>query len=149
TLLCGAVLLMAVDRWRRAPSAGALFLAGAALGAGLWIQQYILYYVGALAITAAWEYPDWRESLTGLLRQRVPRWLRALLMVVATVAALYVALGVVAFVAGGIDARVASVRITATHPQKMWWIGGMLVAVLAAVGAVPVFRSRILWPAAG
>jgi hypothetical protein len=149
TLLCGVVLLLAVDWWRRARSTGALVLAGAAIGAGLWIQQYILYYVLALAITAAWEIPDWRETLTGLLRQRLPGWLRVVLFVLAAVAAVYVLLGLLAFFGAGFDARVAGVRITATHPQKMWWIAGGIMAVTVALGAVFVFRSHVVWPVLG
>src|SRR5262252_9919401 len=38
TLLCGVVLLLSVEWWRRSQSTGALVLAGAATGAGLWIQ---------------------------------------------------------------------------------------------------------------
>src|SRR5215475_9926966 len=51
TLICGAVLLLAADWWRRSASSSATrapMLAGAALGFGLWVQQYILYFVVAL-----------------------------------------------------------------------------------------------------
>jgi hypothetical protein len=149
TLLCGVVLLLAVEWWRRARSTGALVLAGVAIGAGLWIQKYILYYVVALAITAAWEIPDWRATLTGLLRQRLPAWLRAGLAVLAAVAAVYVLLGLLAFLGVGLDTRIAGVRITATHPQKMWWIAGALVVVIVGVGAVSVFRRQVVWPVLG
>src|SRR5262252_2182192 len=47
TLLCGSVLLLAVDAWHRAPSPRSplLLVAGTAIGVGLWVQQYILFYV--------------------------------------------------------------------------------------------------------
>jgi hypothetical protein len=151
TLVCGTVLLLAVDGWRRAspPRHRLLVLAGAAIGFGLWIQQYILYYVVALAITAAWEAPEWRETLTSLVRQRSPRWVRGLLMVAAAVAACYVLLGAIAFFAGGVDVRIAGTRISATHPQKMWWIAGALCGLIIVVGAVSAFRKQLVWPAIG
>jgi hypothetical protein len=149
TLLCGVVLLLAIDWWRRTRSRGALVLAGAALGAGLWIQQYILYYVVALAITAVLEMPDRRETLNVLLRQRLPAWLRVVLTVLAAAAAVYVVLGLLAFFCAGLDVRVAGVRMTATHPQKMWWIAGALCVVVVAAGAVSVFRNELVWPLLG
>jgi len=151
TLLCGSVLLLAVERWRRSPSPGnpLLLVAGAAVGFGLWIQQYILFYVAALAITAALETPGWRENVTGLLRQRLPRWLRVALTIAAAVGAIYVLLGLVAFFAGGFDVSAMGVRITATHPQKMWWIAGALFASIVVLGAVSVFRNQLTWLAIG
>jgi hypothetical protein len=151
TFICGTLLLLAVDGWRRAspPRHGLLVLAGAAIGFGLWIHQYILYYVVALAITAAWETPGWKETLTSLVRQRSPRWVRALLMAAAAVAACYVLLGAIAFFAGGVDVRVAGTRISATHPQKMWWIAGALCGLSVAVGAMSAFRTQLVWPAIG
>jgi hypothetical protein len=71
------------------------------------------------------------------------------LIVVAAVAALYVLLGLIAFFTSGFDIRVAGIRITVTHPQKMWWIAGALVALIAAAGAIAVFRGRLMWPAFG
>lgn len=151
TLLCGSVLLLALDGWRRDPSSRSplLFVAGAAVGFGLWIQQYILFYIVALALTAALETPGWREKLIGLLQQRLPQWLRAALIVAAVVAVLYVLLGLTAFFVGGFDVRVAGIRITATHPQKMWWIAGASVGLIVMLSAVAVFRRQLLWPAIG
>jgi hypothetical protein len=153
TLLSGACLLLAVDWWRRstssAASARALSAAGAALGFGLWVQQYILYYAAALAITAAIATPRLRETLAGLLRQRAPGWVRAVLVVLTAVAALYALLGFMAFMGAGFDVRVAGVRITATHPQKMWWIAMAVFAVVIVVSAVAIGRRQLLWPALG
>jgi Dolichyl-phosphate-mannose-protein mannosyltransferase len=153
TLLCGAVLLLAVDWWRRSTSssasAQALLVAGAAVGFGLWVHQYILYYVAALAITAALATPRWRETLTGLLRQRAPGWLRAVMIVLTAVSALYVLLGFMAFMGAGFDVRIAGVHITALHPQKMWWIALAVFAVAIAVSAVAILQRQLLWPAVG
>jgi hypothetical protein len=151
TLVCGTVLLLAVDGWRRAPPPGnrLLMLAGMAIGFGLWIQQYILFYIVALAITSALETPGWRENLASLLRQQLPRWLRGVLIVATAVAALYVLLGLTAFFAGGFDVRVAGMHITVTHPQKMWWIAGALSGSIVVFAAVSVLRSQLIWPAIG
>jgi hypothetical protein len=110
TLVFGAVLLLAVDEWRRSSSPRALVLAGVALGLGLWVQQYILYYVVALALAAALEIPGWRETSARLLRERLPRWLRSVLIVLAAVAAVYVLLGLIAFFTGGFEVYVAAMH---------------------------------------
>jgi hypothetical protein len=60
-----------------------------------------------------------------------------------------VLLGLAAFFAGGLDVHVAGVHITATHPQKMWWIAGALFAAIVAAGSVSVFRRQVMWPAIG
>jgi len=146
-MMIGAVLLLAVEAWRRTASPRALLVASAALGFGLWVQQYILYYVVSLAITAAMVTPGWRDMLRASVRTRVPAWLRVVLTLLASVAALYIALGLVAFFTSGFDVRVAGARITATHPQKMWWIAGALLSGAAAIGIVSVFRTQLLGPA--
>jgi len=38
--------------------------------------------------------------------------------------------------------------ITVTHPQKMWWVAGALVAAVIAVAGICIFRRRLLGPAA-
>lgn len=147
TLLAGAVLLFAFDIWRTTGSQRALAAAAAALGAGLWIQQYILYYVVALAVTAALRMPGWPESLRAAVRAHVPPWLRAAMIALAAVAAVYVLLGLIAFFTAGVDVRVAGARITATHPQKMWWIAGALLVAASGVGLVAIGRGRLMVPA--
>jgi len=154
TLLTGVVLLLAVDWWRRSSASSAsstrpLVLAGAAFGCGLWIQQYILYYVVTLAITAAVTTPRWREMVIGRLRDRSLAWLRPLLILLAAIATLYALLGMVAFFTAGFDIRVAGVRITATHPQKMWWIAGALAGLAIITAAAAIFRRQLIWPALG
>ena len=134
TWVAGSILLLGVEK--RSPVA-----AGLALGLGLWVQQYILFYVVALAITIAIQSPD-------LLRALKPRsWLRPVLIPLAAAAALYVVLGLIAFFSGGFDIRIASVRITATHPQKMWWIAGAIVAVSIAIASVASLGRQLLMPA--
>jgi hypothetical protein len=149
TLVCGAVLLLAVDEWRRSASRRASVVAGLALGVGLWVQQYILFYVVALGFTAALATPGWRATATHLLRVRIPGWLRAVLMILAAVAAFYALLGLIAFFSSGFDVRVGGVRITATHPQKMWWIAGALFALILGSCSAVVFRDHLIGPAVG
>src|SRR5579862_455220 len=48
TLLAGSVLVLAWHTWIQTRSAAALAVACAAVGAGLWVQQFIIYYVVAL-----------------------------------------------------------------------------------------------------
>jgi len=149
TLIAGAVLLLGMEAWRRSGSIAALVLAAAALGFGFWIQQYIVYYVVALALTAAIETPGWRDTVREQISARVGTWLRAVMFVAIAVAIFYIALGLVAFFTAGFDVRAAGVRVTATHPQKMWWIGGALLAVTFMAGIAAVFRRQLFWPAVG
>ena len=146
TMIAGVVLLLAVEAWRRADSGstpatlkGSLYVAAAALGFGLWVHQYIIYYVVSLAITAAIVDPPKLEW-----RRQIPAWLRVALTTLAGVALLYVVLGLIAFFTSGFDIRLAGVRITATHPQKMWWIAGAVLAAAIGLGLVSMFRTRLI-----
>lgn len=147
TFLAGAVLLLAIEAWHRTASRRALLVAALALGFGLWVQQYILYYLVALAVTAALTTSGWRETLRVAIRARVPAWLRAAMVILVAVASVYVLLGVAAFFTSGVDVRLAGVRITATHPQKMWWIAGAILAAAAGIGVVSILRNQLLAPA--
>jgi hypothetical protein len=149
TLLAGVVLLTAVNWWRRSSSSRALLLAGAALGFGLWIQQYILFYVVSLLVTVAITTPGWRQSAALAVRERVPPWLRVVLLLLAFGTVLYVVLGLLAFFNLGFDIPFATGRIVVSHPQKMWWIAGELLGVAALVAATAVFRRALVWPALG
>ena len=149
TLIAGAVLCVSVDAWGRSGSRGALVVAAAALGAGLWIQQYILYYAIAIALTFVYQTPHWRSQLRDLVTRTVPAWARAVLGLVIAVAAFYVALGLFAFFTGGFDVTIAGVLISATHPQKMWWIAAALLAVAFGATVVISFKRELLLPALG
>ena len=172
TMMLGAVLLLAVDAWRREDAAAPatltasakasaspperfarrrkgsphVLIAAAALGAGLWVQQYILYYVVSLAITAAIILPEQRTAWLANARARVPAWLRAMLAALAAGAVLYIVLGLVAFFTSGFDVRVAGVRVTATHPQKMWWIAGATTATAIGLVVLSTFRTALIAP---
>ena len=143
TLLVGAVLLLATTATFNG-SPRMKYVVAFALAIGLWIQQFILYYVVSIAVTAALVTPGWRTSMTERMRARVPAWARAVMIAAAGLAGLYVALGLIAFFTGGIHADAFGVSITATHPQKMWWIAGALVSAAAALGVVCIFRGELL-----
>ena len=137
TFLTGAVLLLNVDAWRRTGSRRALVVASASLGFGLWVQQFIVYYVIALALTLLVDTPDWRERFGAVLRAR-PLWVQRLAQVLFAGAAVYAAIGLTAFVTNGAELAPFGLRVTATSPQKAWWtaIALLLVGCAAAVGRV-------------
>ncbi|HXD75937.1 MAG TPA: hypothetical protein VN628_19465 [Vicinamibacterales bacterium] len=148
TFLVGTIGLLAIERARSAPNApvapaaplkGALYTAALALGLGFWIQQYILYYVASLAVAAFLVY---RPTLA--IRGTMSR---VALAVMSAAVLLYVVLGLVAFFAGGLDVRVLGAHVTATHPQKMWWIAGAIAAAGVLAAVIAVFRQRLLGPA--
>jgi hypothetical protein len=153
TLLVGAVLLLAIEKWRRlsleATSKGSpyIYVAAAALGLGLWIQQYILYYVASIVVTAALVTPGWRDTVRRRIQTSVPAWLRVVLLALAFVIALYIVLGAIAFFTSGVHFSVFGANVAVTHPQKMWWVAGAVFAAAVAIVAMCVFRRRLLGPA--
>ena len=142
TLLAGVVLLLAVDTKKP-------LIASGAAGFGLWIHQYILYYVAALALTMAAVHRDRLTRFRAVLQDRVPAWLAVVLWLVIVVAMFYSLLGLVAFFSGGIEFTIAGVRVTATHPQKMWWIAAGLLLALGVSLAAATFKTRLVPPALG
>ena len=134
TLLAGTVMCLGVDIWRRTGSRRAFVTACAAAGFGLWVHQYILYYWVALGLAILHWIPQRRKILRYVVAAReIPAWLRLLTAFLAIVAALYVALGAVAFLTGGFDAAASGLRVGVHHPQKLWNIAaGLLIIVLLA-----------------
>ena len=139
TMLVGAVLLLAVDK--RSP-----LVAATALGVGLWIQQYILFYVVSLAITAAVLMPESRSAWIAESRRRIPAWLRVILAVLAAAATLYIVLGLIPFFMMQVHVTVAGLPIAVTNPQKMWWIAGELTAAAIGIAVLSIFRTRLVAP---
>lgn len=146
TWIAGTVLLLAVDRWRRTGSRRAVLLASAALGFGLWIQQYILYYVVSLVATAAIVTPGSVAAAREAIRTNAPAWLRTIVVALALAAVVYIVLGSIAFFASGVHLSVAGVSVTATHPQKMWWIAGTLTAIALGILCAAIFRAQLIAP---
>ncbi len=146
TFVAGSLLLLAADTWRRTGSRRAMLTAAAALGAGLWIQQFILYYVVSLAVTAALITPSWQTALRERFGQ-LPLWARAVAAACFAIAALYLALGTIAFATSGVHLDAFGVTASVTHPQKMWWIAGASAAAGMCVAAAAHFRRALVGPA--
>jgi hypothetical protein len=155
SFIAGTCLCLGVEAWRRSGSRAGLVAAAAALGFGLWVQQYVLYYVISLAIAAIDWTPHGRAQMRDLIAARMlPVWLRLTLRIVAIAASIYIVLGIVAFLGAGFDVTLFGVPITVTHPQKMWWIAAALLLIGAAglmVGQVMRSGIRTAWlaPALG
>jgi hypothetical protein len=134
TLLAGTSLLLGLSAWRRSGSRAGLVMAGVSLGLGLWIQQYVLYYVAAAALAAIDWSPQGRARIRDFASAAdLPGWLRWPIHILAAVASLYFMLGLAAFFGLGFDVRPAGVAITVTHPQKMWWIAAGLLSIAGAL----------------
>lgn len=158
TLLAGAVMGLALERWRRSRSMVACGVASLAAGFGLWVHQYIVYYLASFAVAAALGWSNRAERLRQFAAAReFPAWLRAIFYVVLAVAFVYAVLGLIAFVTGGFDIRVFSVIIGLRSPQKLWRVAGALAALclgtrVVARLSVPegrAMRSLALCSAAG
>jgi hypothetical protein len=142
TMLAGTIMCLGIDIWRRTGSRGALMAACAAAGFGLWVQQFILYYWIALALAVLHSLPQRNGILRRLAAARdLPGWLHALTAVLAAVAAIYGALGTVAFLTGGFDAALFGVRIGVHHAQKLWSIAAGLL-VVAGLTRIYAIASR-------
>lgn len=142
SLIAGTALCLGIDAWRRSGSRAGLVASAAAFGFGLWVHQYILYYVVALAVAAIDLTPQGRARLRELVAaRRLPAWVRATLRFVVMAAGLYIVLGIAAFLGRGFDATLLGVPITMTHPQKMWWIA----AALLLVGVAGLMSGRLVW----
>jgi dolichyl-phosphate-mannose-protein mannosyltransferase len=133
TLIAGAVLLLAVERWSSNHSTSALAVAGLAAGFGLWVHQYIVYYLVALAaIALAGIGPQ--ETLRALVKASDrSTWNDWIVRTVLALAVLYAVLGTVAFLTTGFDLELFGRPIGVHHPQKLWRFaaGFLLVAGVA------------------
>jgi hypothetical protein len=134
SFIAGTTLCLGAVAWRRTGSRTGLIAAAFALGFGLWVQQYILYYLVALAVAAADWTPQGRAWLRDQLVLRTrPTWLRFVLGAIGAAAFVYAALGAAAFFGAGFDVTVSGVRVTVTHPQKMWWIAAALALMATGI----------------
>jgi hypothetical protein len=148
TLIAGTSMLLGLDAWRRAGSRAGLTVAAASLGFGLWIQQYIFYYVAAIAVTSIDWTPAGRARIGELLAGRdVPLWLRFATRLLAITACLYIVLGLAAFAGLGFNVVLSDVVVSVTHPQKMWWIAAVLLLVAAAALTAGRLVRRGTWTA--
>jgi hypothetical protein len=147
TLLCGAVILLGIVSWLRTGSRRGQLVAAAALGFGLWVHSYVLYYVVSLVVTAAVVRPNWKEIAMGAVRG-LPAWLRGVVALLSGIGGLYVVLGLIPFlVPGGAIVSIGSVRIAVTSPQKMWWVAGACFAAAFALVVIAVRGRQLVAPA--
>lgn len=143
TLLAGAVMCLGYEIWSRTRSSAALALACAAAGFGLWVQQSIMYYLVAIVLTMAVRRSSRRELLRGVLALAPDgwsRWARAAFHVVVALGVLYALLGVASFLGGGFAVSPSGVRVTVTHPQKLWRNAALLF-LAAVLARAAVWRS--------
>jgi hypothetical protein len=134
TMLAGTLMCLGIDLWRRTGARLPFVAAFGALGFGLWVHQYILYYCLALALATLHWLPQRNRILSGVVAAgEIPRWLRIATGVVGATAVLYAVLGTVAFTTGGFDARLLGLEIGVRHAQKLWQIALGLLLLAAAV----------------
>jgi hypothetical protein len=142
TFLAGAVMGLALVRFERSLSRTALAVAAAAAGFGLWVHQYIVYYLVALAICLPWTVPAMRSRIRDVVAgEGLPAWLRIATAAVGAVAALYFALGLMAFLTGGFDATILDVYIGLQNPQKLWRIGTALLVLFGLIRFLAQLRQ--------
>lgn len=143
TLLTGAWMGLALTHWQRTSSLRALAVAAAAFGFGLWVHQYILYYVVALGITVALMFPDRREYVRALMPASASSgWMRIIARTTFAIAAIYIVAGALAFATGGYELAVGGVTIGMRSPQKLWRLG----AAALIAGSAFAFIARLLRP---
>ena len=128
TLLAGAAMGLALLEWERSGSRLSLAIAAGAVGFGLWVHQYILYYVVALAAYAMWTSAALRTRLREIAAGHgLPLWLRVATAAVGAIAAVYFALGLMAFVTSGFDVTIGGLFIGLKNPQKLWRLSAALL----------------------
>lgn len=147
-MLLGTTLLILAEGGNsggQRPAARRLLGIGLVTGLGLWVHQLFIVYLIPLAIVHVMRRKAWRRV--------APRTLNKFALAICGVAAIYVALGFVAFVSGGFSLQLGSTTISATAPQKMWRIAAAIAALAALVqlaasstDARDLFRRY--WPAA-
>jgi hypothetical protein len=145
TFLAGAVIGLALVRFERTASRAALALACGAAGFGLWVHQYIVYYLLAVTIGLAWRVPAARTRIRHVVAgDGLPTWLRVATAAMAAVAALYVALGFMAFLTGGFAMTLLDVYIGVQNPQKLWRIGAAMLTlfVIARLAAQSAYQRH-------
>ncbi|MES1255970.1 MAG: hypothetical protein ABUS56_10205 [Acidobacteriota bacterium] len=149
TMLAGTVLCLGVDVWRRTGARWALCLACASLGFGLWVQQFIVYYIVGIAAGVLWDLPRRGALVRHFVAapELTPGGRLGLHVLLAGALAL-AGLGVFAFVAGGFDTTVAGVYIGMHHPQKIWRMSLaalVLWALLRSASVLLRVRERADW----
>ena len=131
TLLAGAMAVLAAHAWRQTRSLRALAVFAFAIGFGLWVQQYMFYYLVAIAAAAWIDAPRARRSTIADLvaADGAPRWVAVSARILLAGAIVYAALGLHSFFTGGFTSSVFGVPVENIHPQKLWRISAVLFVI--------------------
>ena len=131
TLLAGATAVLAAHAWRQTRSLRALAVFAFAIGFGLWVQQYMFYYLVAIAAAAWIDAPRARRSTFADLvaADGAPRWVAVSARLLLAGAIVYAALGLHSFFTGGFTSSVFGVTVENIHPQKLWRISAVLFVI--------------------
>jgi 4-amino-4-deoxy-L-arabinose transferase-like glycosyltransferase len=131
-MLLGAMFLLALGRWQERDGRLILATIGLVIGVALWVQQVFVFYLvpaGIIVVSNAAAKRIERRHLTPVA------------YMLATIAALYLALALVAFLTGGFSIGIRGVVLSARAPQKLLEIGA-LVGLLAMLAQVFATTSR-------
>jgi len=144
TLLAGTSPLLGLHAWSRTGSRAGLACAAGALGFGLWIQQYILYYLAAVAASMLVWVPNAGTFVHELvLAKGTARWIRIAARLPALAGCLYILLGLAAFLDLGFTFMLPGLAVTVGDPQKMWWIAaGLMLMAVAVLTAIRLTLTR-------
>jgi len=147
-MLAGSLVLLGWHHWRTSRSVRWLGVAAGATGFGLWVQQFIIYYLVAIVVVEALGAPrgTWRAFA---IRGSTGRRAYVVVLFLWAVALLYLMLGVVAFFQG-FAFSAAGIPISVTHAQKLWRIAAAAFLIgtflhWIARGALSTQEGRRTW----
>ena len=139
-LLGTALLLLSLDGRR-------LFSIGLVIGIGLWVHQLFIVYLLPLGVLGILRSEWWKRREFGPPNRVV--------LGLAGVAAIYLGLGLLAFVTGGFSWQLGPLSVGARAPQKMLRIAAAIAAFAALAHAFAAARrdairqlAGVYWPLA-
>ena len=147
-MLLGTALLLCLpeSNWQGVESSR-LFMIGLIVGVGLWVHQLFIVYLIPLTVLLAVRTERWRRREFGALNR--------VALGLGVIAAIYLVLGIIAFVSDGFAVQIGSISISATAPQKMARIalGILSLAAMAQLGGTATAEQarnavRRYWPLA-
>jgi hypothetical protein len=139
-MLLGTILLLLglrLEEVERAKSTaqrvmGLFFAIGLVTGLGLWVHQLFIVYLFPVALIVALRSKWWGQGRRGRPGN--------LVLAIAALAAVYVVLGVIAFLTGGFSLRLGPFAISATAPQKMLRIAAGIAGGALAIHSLTQLR---------
>ncbi len=148
-MMMGTTLLLISERAKSTErrDKGLPFATGFVIGFALWDHQLFVMYLIPLGIILAIRGEWWKR---GELRRP-----NRLVMALTAMGALYIFLGVIAFITGGFSLRIGSTAISATAPQKMIRIAAGILTIAGLtqlIGTATLTSARAIlhryWPVA-